>query len=124
VNKISATYNETGDYIEVITDAPSGPNKKFHIPNDDMSNRHRITLQQWVSQGNTISPYVAPASPTVEEQAVYDAAAIDRLMADPSTMRAMGKALMLMYNEIRVLKGQAEWSPAQFKSWLKDQIRG
>ena len=34
-------------------------NDEMSVPND-MSNRHRVMIQEWIDAGNTPTPYVAP----------------------------------------------------------------
>jgi len=34
-------------------------NDEMTVP-DDMSNRHRVMIQEWIDVGNTPTPYVAP----------------------------------------------------------------
>ena len=33
--------------------------KRYGVPND-MGNRHRVMIQEWIDEGNTPDPYVAP----------------------------------------------------------------
>jgi hypothetical protein len=34
-------------------------NNSMFVPND-MNNRHRVMIQEWIDEGNTPAPYVAP----------------------------------------------------------------
>lgn len=50
----SAKYTESGSIIADID------GQRLAIP-DDMGNRHRIALANWVDDGNVIEPYVEPS---------------------------------------------------------------
>ena len=71
-------------------------NDNVFVPND-MGNRHRVMVQEWIDAGNTPTPYVAPVKtweenrqaeyPTIEELvvALYDTddkAAIEKRRSD------------------------------------------
>ena len=60
---------------------------------------------------------------TPAELGVEDTARIDRLLLDSSVMRALAKALFLVVNDVRTLKGEGTITAAQFKTFLKGLIR-
>lgn len=49
----SATYSESGSIIAVID------GQEMTVP-DDMGNRHRVMIAEWVAAGNVIEPYAEP----------------------------------------------------------------
>lgn len=61
MNIISARYGEDDHSIEVVTDSGT-----YSVPASG-SNRHYRMLMEWVAEGNTIAPYVAPPVPTNAE---------------------------------------------------------
>jgi len=51
-------YKEYGGFL-VNKDATPESQGEHSVP-DDMSNRHRVMIQEWIDAGNTPTPYVAP----------------------------------------------------------------
>jgi hypothetical protein len=48
--------------IEIVVTKEDGGylvNDRFTVPND-MGNRHRVMVQEWIDAGNTPDPYVGP----------------------------------------------------------------
>ena len=91
----SVEFQEDGSYL-VNKNADANSDGQFSVP-DDMANRHRRKLQEWIDAGNTPTPYVAPVKtwlenrqenyPKIEELvvALYDTddkAAIEKRRAD------------------------------------------
>lgn len=56
----SAQYNQSGSIIATIDGAI------MTVP-DDLNNRHRLMIEEWVADGGLISPYVEPKPPVQEE---------------------------------------------------------
>ena len=52
-----------------------------------------------------------------------DQATVDRLLLDSGVMRALAKALFIVVNDVRTLKGEGTITAAQFKTFLKGLIR-
>ena len=42
-------------------------NDSMSVP-DDMGNRHRVMVQEWIDAGNTLSPFVGPSALEVWKQ--------------------------------------------------------
>ena len=51
-------YKEHGGFL-VNKDATPESQGEYSVP-DDMGNRHRVMIQEWIDKGNTPEPYVAP----------------------------------------------------------------
>ena len=51
-------YKEHGGFL-VNKDATPESQGEYSVP-DDMGNRHRVMIQEWIDAGNTPTPYVAP----------------------------------------------------------------
>ena len=51
---------------------------------DDMGNRHRVMIQEWIDEGNTPGPYIGPTALEnwVEEMARSDTELLSRMMED------------------------------------------
>ena len=60
-----------------------GTPNQFCIP-DDMGNRHRVMIQEWMDAGNVPEPYVGPTDLEnwVEEMARSDKTLLPRYMED------------------------------------------
>ena len=56
--------------IETIVMLESGRfliNGRISVP-DDMANRHRVMIQEWIDEGNTPEPYVEPEPSWIEKR--------------------------------------------------------
>jgi len=56
--------------IETIVMLESGRfliNGRISVP-DDMDNRHRVMIQEWIDEGNTPEPYVEPEPSWIEKR--------------------------------------------------------
>ena len=51
-------YKEHGGFL-VNKDATPESQGEYSVP-DDMGNRHRVMIQEWMDKGNTPTPYVEP----------------------------------------------------------------
>ncbi len=51
-------YKEHGGFL-VNKDATPESQGEYSVP-DDMGNRHRVMIQEWIDEGNTPEPYVEP----------------------------------------------------------------
>ena len=60
---------------------------------------------------------------TPAELGAEDRARVDRLLLDSGVMRALAKALFLVVNDVRTLKGESTITAAQFRNFLKGLIR-
>ena len=65
---------------------------------------------------------IAIVPPTLDFSAI-DHATVDRLLLESGVMRALAKALFLVVNDVRVLKGENPITASQFKTFLKGLIR-
>ena len=54
----TVVLQEDGSFI-VNKNVDANDNQQLIVP-DDMSNRHRVDIQEWIDAGNTPEPYVAP----------------------------------------------------------------
>jgi hypothetical protein len=50
-------------------------NDELTIP-DNMSNRHRVAIQEWIDAGNTPDPYVGPSALEVWQQEMAESDAL------------------------------------------------
>ncbi len=57
----SAVWNEYGTVIVVTM----SDGTVLDVP-DDMSNRHRVELEEWIAAGNMMQPYMPP--PTAKQK--------------------------------------------------------
>jgi|TARA_R110001592_G_scaffold36865_1_gene123559 hypothetical protein len=62
----SVEFQEDGSYL-VNKNADANSDGQFSVP-DDMANRHRRKLQEWIDAGNTPTPYVAPVKTWLENR--------------------------------------------------------
>ena len=53
-------YTKEGAFIVNKSDTYDG--RQLAVP-DDMGNRHRVMIQEWIDAGNTPTPYTAPEEP-------------------------------------------------------------
>lgn len=67
-------------------------------------------------------PQALPTDAERQEQLVE--AIRDQFDALNGTDRVLLKIAFILYNDIRVLKGQQPITKAQFRSWVADQITG
>lgn len=51
-------YKEHGGFL-VNKDVTPESQGEYSVP-DDMGNRHRVMIQEWMDKGNTPTPYVEP----------------------------------------------------------------
>jgi len=54
----TVVLQEDGSFI-VNKNVDANDNQQLIVP-DDMSNRHRVMVEEWINAGNTPAPYVAP----------------------------------------------------------------
>ena len=54
----TVVLQEDGSFI-VNKNVDANDNQQLIVP-DDMSNRHRVMVEEWINAGNTPTPYVAP----------------------------------------------------------------
>ena len=57
-------HTQDGKFINVyecVTEE-NGEKKVYWVP-DDMGNRYRVMIKEWLDDGNTLTPYVAPEVP-------------------------------------------------------------
>ena len=54
----TVAIQEDGSFI-VNKNVDANDNQQLIVP-DDMSNRHRVMVEEWINAGNTPTPYVAP----------------------------------------------------------------
>jgi len=52
---------DDGSFI-VNKNVDANDNRQLCVP-DDMGNRHRVMIQEWIDEGNTPEPYVEPEIP-------------------------------------------------------------
>ena len=45
--------------VKITEDGFFRVNERITVP-DDMANRHRVMIQEWIDKGNTPDPYVGP----------------------------------------------------------------
>lgn len=66
---LTATWTKEGSINVTVEDQPEGTS--ITVP-DDMANKDRVALEEWMAEGNIITPYVEPeakpAGPTLEER--------------------------------------------------------
>lgn len=100
--------------IEVVRDG-----SVVWVP-DDMTNRDRRKLAEWEAQGGVIAPYIPPTPPTQAEQ---DEAVTTSSMQPGTFTYALAKAVFILINDKRVRDGDSVLSPAQFRTWIMNQMR-
>tara|TARA_R100000687_G_C6348382_1_gene117634 strand:+ start:202 stop:519 length:318 start_codon:yes stop_codon:yes gene_type:complete len=54
-------YQQDGSFL-VNKNVDANDDRQIIVPND-MGNRHRVMIQEWIDEGNTPTPYVAPETP-------------------------------------------------------------
>jgi len=89
-------------------------NDKMSVP-AILENRHYQMILEWVDDGNTISPYVAPPPSTDEQR-------IDSAFPQSDTARVIFEALFELVNRVAVLESSPAITRAQLKTWLKDKL--
>ncbi len=45
--------------VQIMDSGSFEVNGEIYVP-DNMANRHRVMIQEWIDEGNTPEPYVAP----------------------------------------------------------------
>jgi hypothetical protein len=61
----------TIETVELTEDGSYLVNGSMTVPNNS-GNRHYQGVQEWIAEGNTPDPYVAPPEPTIDD--IYDMA--------------------------------------------------
>lgn len=59
-------YQIDGSFL-VNKNVDANDNQQITVP-DDMENRHRVMIQEWIDAGNTPTPYVAPEPHWVDKR--------------------------------------------------------
>ena len=54
-------YQQDGSFL-VNKNVDANDDRQIIVPND-MGNRHRVMIQEWIDDGNTPDPYVEPEIP-------------------------------------------------------------
>jgi hypothetical protein len=75
-------YQDDGSFI-VNKNVDANDDRQLCVP-DDMGNRHRVMVQEWIDAGNTPDPYVGPTDLEnwVEDMARSDTELLPRYAED------------------------------------------
>ena len=129
---INRDLTDTGKRAGNVTIVPPGdlhPDKPYWVPIvedvTDTSTGPDKVVSPWVE---TVEIARLLRTRTVRDKTsaelgAEDAARIDRLLLDSGVMRALAKALFLVVNDVRTLKGEGTITAAQFKTFLKGLVR-
>jgi hypothetical protein len=55
-------FSREGDGFIVNRNLTVNDASQFYVP-DDMANRHRVVVQEWIDDGGVVGPYVDPMTP-------------------------------------------------------------
>ena len=89
-------------------------NKVLIVP-DDMSNRHRMMIQEWVNDGGVIAPYITPPLPTPTER-------IATITSGNDLQTIIFKMLFKLHNRILVLERRPTVSVSKFLTFLEGEL--
>ena len=53
--------------VQIMDSGSFEVNGEIYVP-DNMANRHRVMIQEWIDEGNTPEPYVAPEQHWIDKR--------------------------------------------------------
>lgn len=86
----SAKFTQSGSIIAVIDGVT------MTVP-DDMNNRHRLMISEWVDDGGVIEPYVEPEPPVpsvISRRQFYQGLAVEGFITNQEALDAMRTGAM------------------------------